>query len=186
MKTFFTKYKILIAIVVVLLVLNLSVLATIFFHNYRYRHVTSRPGLTQPLMPFREGMFLRDELRLNEHQFTQFRSDRDAYQKHVANLEGNIQKKKMQLLAELIKTSPDTDKIKSISDEIGQLQTKLLVETSDYYFDIRKLCNDEQKILLDRFFTRVINGEEYMPDRFLRRGSRRIINNNRSNIRNDD
>lgn len=188
MRTFFTKYRILTGVVILLLILNLTVLTTVLINNNRYRNLPDRPVMMmQHITPFREGMFLRDELRLNENQYTTFRSSRDAFQKKAVRIGNDIQKKKIQLLDEMTKTQPDPDKIKKTGEEIGQLHSKMLEATSAYYDEIRKICNPEQKMLLDDFFTRVINGEEYnltRERRQLLRRFRRDENNNRPTNRN--
>lgn len=182
MRTFFTKYKILTGVVILLLILNLTVLTTILINNNRLRNLPDRPVMMmQHMMSFRQGMFLRDELRLNEDQYAKFRSSRDAFQKKAARIENDIQKKKIQLLNEMTKAQPDPDKIEKTGDEIGLLHSKMLEATSVYYDEIRKICNPEQKILLDDFFTRVINGEEYNFTRERRQPLRRFRRNENNN-----
>ncbi len=188
MRTFFTKYRILTGVVIFLLILNLTALTTILINNNRFRDLPDRSVMMmRHATSFREGMFLRDELRLNEQQYATFSSSRDAFQKRAARIENDIQKKKMQLLNEITKAKPDPDIVKKTGDEIGQLHSEMLEATSAYYDEIRKICNPEQKILLDDFFTRVINGEEYNLTRERRqplRRSRRNENNNRLMNRN--
>lgn len=159
-------------LVIVLIVLNISILATFLFRSSRYRSIRERPFPVLANIPNREGIFLRHELGLDENQFMRFRTIRDVYQRKAAGIEKDIQEKKDQLLDEMVRADPDTDRISRIGDEIGQMHAKLLRETGNYYLDIRDLCNEEQKVRLDVFFTRVIKGEENLanPERRLPNG----------------
>lgn len=169
MKTFFNKNKWPTLLVILLIVLNISILATFLFRSNRYRNLPERPLALQSVIPNREGIFLRNELGLDDSQYMRFQNIRDSYQRKAAGIETDIQHKKDQLLDEMVKAEPDSERINRIENDIGQMHAQLLSETGNYYFKIRDLCNEEQKERLDDFFSRVITAPENntIPDRRL-------------------
>ena len=75
----------------------------------------------------------------------------------------NIQKKRMELFEELKKPNSNPEKIRQISAEIGQLHTRLNLEMSNYYNQIKNICLPEQKERLYQFFMNTLEHEQRMP-----------------------
>ena len=59
---------------------------------------------------------------------------------------------RFQMIDELAERQPDMEKTDSICSAIGELHRQLKVSTSDYYINIKAICNEEQQQMLHGLF----------------------------------
>ena len=160
MKSFFTRNKILAWLVIFLLILNLSVIATVLITNNKQAKSMSLPAVTKRHPGPGAGMFLRTELDMSDQQFLQFNQARIKYQARARELNRQLSVFKKNYYDELMKGNPDPDIIRITCDSIGARHVQLMQETGSYYLEIRKLCNNDQITRLNKFFSGVIQSDD--------------------------
>jgi hypothetical protein len=184
MKSFFTRNKILVWLVIILLILNLSVIATVLYTTNKQAKQITLPAVTSRHPTPGQGIFLRTELDMTDEQFLQFNQARTTYQARARELNRQLTLFKKNYYDELMKSNPDQDIIRSSCDSIGARHVQLMQETGSYYLEIRKLCNNDQITRLNQFFSGVIQSDArpMMHERGMRaqpgRRGRNYRNNN--------
>lgn len=159
MKTFFTKFKVIIWLTVFILLINVTILATMFFYNYKKS--TSAPYHFHPHnTQMHDGSYMQKRLNLSGHQFEKFTSARMSFQKNAWDIKNQLRDLRIDFLSELKETEPDTIKIQKISEEIGRLHTELKIETSRYYLNLKHICNIDQQNELNDIFMMMMDGED--------------------------
>lgn len=184
MKNFFLQNRIMTWIVVFLLVLNISVIATILFNKYHQYKIVSHPVAEMRQQVTRPGMFLKEELDLNDAQYEKFHDARMAYQKSAHEINMKLNEKKREYLNEIMEKSPDRQILQTCCDSIGFLHANLMKETGSYYNEIRLLCNDGQIIKLNAFFLEALPYENttMMRGRGMRYGPKNGARTFRNNM----
>lgn len=138
---FFTKKKLTTWAIVILVILNLSTLATLWFLELK------RP----PLLPSpRSGIgdvqpFLRRKLGLSEEQERQFRELRQRHFDRTNAMMDEIHQLKKEVMAELFVPQPDVEKVRRLSDEIGARQAELERLLFFHFQDLKAVCKPKQR-----------------------------------------
>lgn len=161
------KRKHFIWIIAVLTVINLSAIATIYYHvNFQeeapvreFYGPDSEPG-PQDVRP---GRFFREELNLTPEQHMQFRDLRRNFHMQANDLTYKMQIKRNEMITELAKEEPDIAKLKQIARDIGDMHTELKELTMEYYLGMKEVCTPEQEEKLYRIFEVLINRDGGMP-----------------------
>jgi hypothetical protein len=182
MRTFFNNNKALMWVIIAMLVLNIAAFTTIIIQ--RKTQAVATPSLPRPFPgDVRPGIYLREELGLDDGQFAQFTHARDQYQLTARRTHLRLMEKRKDFLNALFEDNADSAFMKATSDSIGLLHARLIEETGAYYQTIRALCREDQVGKLNAFFSRVvIEGENTgMPHRGAMRGSRGRMENPRRN-----
>jgi hypothetical protein len=151
MKTYFTKFRILLWVVLILTVLNLSVIGTLIYRYYNQRRIITR-HLEMPMMRHQPPSYLKKELNLSDDQFRQFQSAREAHQEHMMAIHERLGQMRSAYLDELMKEHPDTLALQAWRDSIGNLHGGMMKATGMYYANIRRICNPNQVSRLNTFF----------------------------------
>ena len=159
MKTFFTKYKLLIWVVLILLIINISAITTIFYRNILLGRIITRPPAIMRFHRPGPGVFLKDELNLSDDQFSKFNETRTNYQKAVLDMNRQINTIKKNYMHELMVEKPDKALMEATCDSIGAIHVRLMQETGKYYNQIRQLCRDDQVEKLNTFFIRAMQDD---------------------------
>ena len=183
MKTFFNNNKTLLWIIIALLVLNITAFTTILVQ--RKQQVLATPGIPKPFPEgVRPGIYLREELGLDDEQFLQFNKARDQYQRTAHYTHLRLMEKRKVFLNALYENNADSAIIKATCDSIGMLHSQLLTKSGAYYHTIRALCREDQIDKLNAFFSSVIiEGDNA---RMSRRGSMRGGPGRSGNTRRND
>jgi Spy/CpxP family protein refolding chaperone len=161
MKTYFTRYRILIWLVIILLVINISAITTIFLGiNIRDR---KEPGPFQKRIEMHrhhDGRFFEQSLNLSPDQHAQFKASRHRFFSEARKLAGQMHDKRVEFVNELASAEPDTLKLQEIADEIGSLHSKLKYQTYKHYIEMKNICNKEQEEELTRIFKSMLYKED--------------------------
>jgi Spy/CpxP family protein refolding chaperone len=161
MKTYFTRYRILIWLVIILLVINISAITTIFLGiNIRDR---KEPGPFQKRIEMHrhhDGRFFEQSLNLSPDQHAQFKASRHRFFSEARKLAGQMHNKRVEFVNELASAEPDTLKLQEIADEIGSLHSKLKYQTYKHYIEMKNICNKEQEEELTRIFKSMLYKED--------------------------
>jgi Spy/CpxP family protein refolding chaperone len=135
---FFSKNKIVFWLLIFLVVINLSALAT-FLIFY------SRPSaaLVQPLSE-KPGSALQKELTLTPDQSNAVEEILAEYRKITDPIAENIREYRVQILDELAGEKPDTGRINHFADSICFLQWQMQRANVGQYMSLKEICNPEQ------------------------------------------
>lgn len=158
-----TDNRPLIWIIVLLVVFNVSTLATIGYHI-----VKSKKGdrVEQNLTPSKgnvavqyNGRFFRDSLGLSHEQMDKFRSINHHFRSDANDITLSLAKLRQRMMQNMSGAKPDTILLNNLSDSIGVLHARLKRDTYQYYLDIRGICNKEQQAKLKSIFEKIFNSE---------------------------
>lgn len=149
---YFTKKRLIIWTVVVLVVLNISALATILYE----RNLNCSPAPVQKAdenQRFREiNRFMREDLNLSPSQTNKIYRLRKENYLNSKKILIALDEKRKEMLTELQKEQPDQNKLNEIATEIGNLHRDLKLETIHYFMKIKDMCTTDQQIKLNRLF----------------------------------
>ena len=155
MKTFFNSNKVLIWVIIALLVLNITAFTTVLIQ--RKHQTLSTPVMSHPFpVGVRPGIYLREELGLDDEQFIRFNLAREQYQRTAHHTNLRLMEKRKVFLNALFENDVDSAIILATSDSIGLLHAQLLQESGAYYHTIRAICREDQVNKLNAFFSRVV------------------------------
>jgi hypothetical protein len=184
MKTFFNNSKALLWVIIALLILNLAAFTTVIIQ--RKTQTAASPVMTRSFPGgMRPGIYLREELDLDEEQYAQFTHAREQYQLTTHQTHLRLKAKRKDFLNALFEGNADSAFMKITCDSIGLLHTRLVEESGAYYHTLRALCRENQVGKLNAFFSRVVieEGNTRMPHRGAIRGGRgRMVNPRRNDF----
>ena len=148
-----SKNQILTWAVVLLVIMNVVTIGTILYHNYSENQKKDNIGIsTGSGVNMLNGKFFRQTLGFNEQQMDAFREINRSFRPLVIDLTFGIDSLKNVMFTELQKPAPDTLKLNSMSEQIGQRHGRLKYETYKFYLSIKKVCISEQTAELERAF----------------------------------
>jgi Spy/CpxP family protein refolding chaperone len=169
MKTYFTRYRILVWLVIILLIINISAITTIFLGLNVGDRKETRPFHRRIEMHRHQDVrFFEESLNLSPDQHAQFKASRHKFFSEAKKLAGQMHDKRVEFVNELASPEPDTLKLMEIADEIGNLHSKLKYQTYKHYIEMKKICNKEQEEKLTRIFKSML----YKEDGFISPGGR--------------
>ncbi len=151
------QQKILIWSAVVLLVLNVSTLATIAFHTLSDNESPSADQTenTNKLNANSEkfsGRYFRDKLAFSTDQMNDFFVINKRFRSEAFSIQDQLTEIRKNMLEEMSAEKSDTLKLNKLSTELGSLHARLKVISSRYYLDIKELCTPDQKNMLKEIF----------------------------------
>lgn len=87
---------------------------------------------------------------LTEEQQEQIKELRLDHMKAMQNYRNEFQEKRANLRTLQTQDSPDMNKINDKIEELGELKTEMHKESAEHRQEIRKMLNDEQKLIFDQ------------------------------------
>jgi Spy/CpxP family protein refolding chaperone len=158
------RSKILIGIILILLVINVSALATFLYNNYSKQRRFNEIRKTQEQVQI-SGVhrYMREELKLTDDQFKQFNEIGRSNFINSRDIAFKLDEKRIEFIDELTKDNPDDEKLNSLAREIGDLHYELKMNTIKHYFEFKELCNPEQQKALEKLFMKMIQREDRFP-----------------------
>jgi len=144
---FFLRNRVIIWILGGLLIITLSVLASMVYHTWTEpEEVMSQPGCTSSCQ------MLFSELELNADQQEQMDDILNHFRDSSAALVTELRQSRLALMEELRSDLPDTLHIMQVSEEIGKTQTRMTRLAANQYLHIRSICNPEQRQALSNVY----------------------------------
>lgn len=140
--------------IIALVIMNLSTLATILYHQYK----TETPDTTLTATQWEtkankfSGRYFRDKLNLDASQMNKFREINPGFRRQVRSISMELDNYRKEMMLEMTANS-DTNKLNALSDSIGQLHSHLKKLTYRYYLDLRSMCTPEQQKQLEQLFS---------------------------------
>jgi Spy/CpxP family protein refolding chaperone len=149
--------------IVALVVMNLSTLATILYHQNQSKVPSGDSAkLQQQLETDAEkfsGRYFRDKLNLDGNQMDKFRKINPVFRQQARAITIELAAKRKQMLVEMASASADTNKLNALSDSIGILHSNLKKLTYKYYLDLKGICNAEQQKQLEQLFNEMFTND---------------------------
>jgi Spy/CpxP family protein refolding chaperone len=154
-----TKIKLLTGTTVLLILLNVVVVAFVWFGHHQPRPDRRGPG------PDRSEVIIR-ELKLDDAQRSQFEKLRDEHHHAVMNI-NERDRKAHEALFDLIKNGKDsTAAADSLINEIAENRKQIEHVTFVHLVQVRKICTAEQQKIFDDIVIRLFkHGPEGPPPR---------------------
>jgi len=151
--------------IVALAIMNISTLATVFYNrnNSSAEEVpVNISSLTEPETTSIEysGHYFRDNLNLNRYQMDRFSQFNPPFRQQARNINTNLKKIRHRILSEMAAENSDINRLNILSDSLGILHSDLKKITTQYYLNIKELCNQEQKEKLEQMFLKMYIGNE--------------------------
>jgi len=147
------KTKLLTWAVVLLVVLNLTTIATILYHNYKESAEKETIVLGNESNDRLNGRFFRQTLGFNNKQMETFRDANREFRPNANTIIFQIDSLKSEMFTELEKTHSDSLRLNNLSRETGNLHAELKIETNRFYLKIKSVCTPEQLKKLQITFT---------------------------------
>lgn len=158
-----TKKTLLILLIIVLVVINISALVTIIF---------SKNSVSPPEKPFENQMieevesrgmyhFIRDELKLSDEQFDQFRVIHKTNMIKSRKIAIELSGKRREMMTEIAKENPNQEKLDGIAKEIGELHYQLKLNTINHFLELKEICNEEQQESIQRLFMKLLSDQDH-------------------------
>jgi Spy/CpxP family protein refolding chaperone len=141
---FFIRYKVFAWILAGLLVIALSALGTMVWHVW---FESDKEVIVQQTPPgcSTSCMILTSELDLNPNQNRDVETIISRSRQSSSGVVTALHEKRNELLEELTKDAPDTTILKRISEEIGEIQGRLMMNAVDQYLQLRDVCDPDQQ-----------------------------------------
>ncbi len=127
-----------------LLVINISAFTTILFLNKQNNTFTTENK------KFSSDEFIRKELKLNDKQFKKVSAlDNNVFRSYQLLLDMQCETN-FGILDELSSEHPSKERLDSLARRMGNLKGAITRQTIRHFLNIRKICNPEQKLLLQK------------------------------------
>lgn len=173
---YFSRKKIVILVIAVLLVINIASISTIIYHSYENKRIQKH--LQQERTSMRN---LKQELNLKPEQLEKMNElGKTFYQNTRAILE-KMHGVRIALINEMSSANPDTAKMFAMADDIGLLHAQIKRETVRHFLELKKNCTPEQFEQFLKMFHRLLMDGDYnrWPNR--QGNERRPMDGNRGN-----
>ena len=134
----FTKNRVSNWIIILLVIMNLGTLGTILFLHFK------QPSLPRNGGPDPAQHFLERELHLTEEQAQQFEELRKEHFLQSKAINDEVHQLKSAIMEELFSSSPDSEKVERLAEEIGKKQAELEQLRFQHFLALKSLCQPEQ------------------------------------------
>ncbi len=140
----------------VLLVINLTVIATILIQAYvaKPKPVSNVSGSVASLD------FLRQELDLTDEQYRELAIMNDKTFRAYNIVVDMLCETNLSLLEEIIKEDSDQEVLDALIRRIGTLNSSLKRETVKHFLAVKSVCDEDQKQKMALLFKRMLELEE--------------------------
>jgi len=145
--------------VVILVLLNVSTIATILYHNYQEKIEKQDIVLdTEGQNPL-NGRYFRQTLGFTDTQMEVFRVVNHEFRPNANNIILRIDSLKSEMFTEIKKPVSDTIKLNALALETGKLHAELKRETNRFYLKIKAVCTASQLEKLQDAFSPLFRNE---------------------------
>jgi len=172
-----TKKHLITGLIIFLVVVNIAALSTIIYRNRTISQPPENDYVQFKQKVDEQGMyrFFRNELQLSKDQYIHFREINEKNRQQSREIVRTLHYKRLEMVEEISKESPDNKKLDQIAREIGTLHYELKRNTYHHFIDLKELCNKEQQEHLQHLFMRMIDGQDFdkRPRRMNRHPERR-------------
>ncbi len=128
-----SKYKILVFIVAIVILMNLVLIGFLFTNKDRGPRNRVEPKA-----------IIIEKLHFNASQIAVYENTIQQHQRKIRDLDDAIREQKNLLYSMLPKKNADTTKVDSIINNIAQLQKEIEHTHYNHFLEIKKICTTEQ------------------------------------------
>ncbi len=154
-------YRSLVWIIAILTATNLSMGISFLYHKQQDKKFMNQIEEAAIKVPSeRRTRFFREQLNLDSGQLTQFRELNRNYNKTAWQISHQLEVLRREMVQELGRENSNKKVLKSISSQIGELHSELKDKTIDYYLEMKKVCNEEQRNKLNEIFISMLKKNE--------------------------
>lgn len=146
-----SKYRTLIAIIVLLLITNIAVLAYFMLN----KKPQERGGRNDKTRPGFEAV-LQKEVGFNEQQIAQFKTLKSQHWATAKRKMEELKKVKLNLFNLTKEESPSDSVINNLADSIASLQKQIELNSFQHFKATRKICTTEQQPSYDSLMRKII------------------------------
>ncbi|MHA7109932.1 Spy/CpxP family protein refolding chaperone [Sunxiuqinia elliptica] len=155
----FTKTKILMWLVIILLVTNISTIISFIYHSQEEHKL---PAKTESIaVPGEQRTrFFKEQLDLTADQLVLFREANRNFNREARAVTGEMEQLRAELVAEMVRAESDTARLEQISTLIGAQHKQLKTITYAFFLDLKAICSPEQNEKLARIFQSLISADQ--------------------------
>lgn len=146
------KTQILIWTVVLLVILNLTTIGTVIYHNYNEKTDSQSIVLDTGGNILLSGRYFRQNMGFNDSQMNVFREANREFRPKANQIIFKIDSLKNEIFTELKKQHTDTIRLNRLSHETGIQHENLKRETNRFYLKIKAVCTLTQLQQLQNTF----------------------------------
>ncbi|MFZ5516676.1 MAG: Spy/CpxP family protein refolding chaperone [Candidatus Zhuqueibacterota bacterium] len=158
----FTKNRLTIITIILLVIFNLITLAIIWSEKIR---PSGRPLAQHPIeQRIRTVMFLKNELGLKPDQVREYRTLRSQYRERMRTNSEEIRMLKKELLNQLFQDKIDSLEVERIIGRIGDKQEHIERLTLGHFHQLKKLCGNDQQQKLHRLLGELFRPPDRPPE----------------------
>ncbi|NCC47363.1 MAG: hypothetical protein EOM16_10110 [Bacteroidia bacterium] len=148
------KIKILVMAVIALALLNITTIITVFLKKQGQKEAVTGKMIDQPEVDYK-GHFFTFYLQLDSLQIEQFKIVNEEYLKHKRSYSKEIGQLTVALANHINSAGGRIGEIPYYTSIINN-HKQLKYENYKYYYNVRSICNESQKALLDSFFSSIL------------------------------
>ncbi|MEY1639993.1 Spy/CpxP family protein refolding chaperone [Tenuifilum osseticum] len=141
---YFTKTRVLVAIIVVLGVTLLATIGTMVYGYYKQKQFADNVARNPQERMEQQANFLRDRLNLTPSQEDIFRKSRDEFHEKTVDINRKLQRVSIEIINELSSPEPDLKLIDSLVEHYGELHKAEKKVMIDHLMEIKSACTPEQ------------------------------------------
>jgi hypothetical protein len=158
---YFTRKNVITALIIVLLVVNVTALLTFVLrpHFLFSGHERSYCPRNNP------RDFFKEELNLTEEQSLKFEQLRKNHRDTLENMMLQMKETRQVISSEMMKVKPDSVLLFSKTDELGDIYAAIRKLNILHYWRMKEICDDPQKQKLDSVFNKIFCCEDRMLGR---------------------
>jgi hypothetical protein len=149
-----------------------------WYHRQQEKETISKIEDGKVEMPSEQRTrFFREQLSLGPDQLETFRELNRDYNRNARNISYQLENLRVEMVEEMGEKNPNPEKLRDISQNIGQLHSELKDLTIKYYLDMKEACDENQQEKLNEIFLSMSKAKEdvSLPQRG--RGNRGNRNN---------
>ena len=135
---FFHKNRFAFWVMIILIIINISALASFFLLTRHAASPTCCPA------DGKQGHSITNELGLSAVQTEKVSFINQNYKAHAEPIAASIKDTRSAILNELEQQNPDTNLLNRLTSELSVLQKNIQQENIKQYMELKKVCNQEQ------------------------------------------
>ncbi|MBN1252475.1 MAG: hypothetical protein JXR51_16725 [Bacteroidales bacterium] len=164
------KKRTIIAIIIFLLLLNISAISTIVYHKIQYNDIRNNSeqynsgnrNIRNPHM--RVKKFIKEELGLTDKQFESYCKLKDQNINNSQVIFEKINENKKLIIDEIKEKDPDTLLLDNFAKNIGELHAQIQLETIKHFLEVKKILNENQIEKFELLLSKMNNHQMHMRE----------------------
>ncbi|MBI4811362.1 MAG: periplasmic heavy metal sensor [Ignavibacteriales bacterium] len=145
------KTRILIGVIIVLIIINITVIAFVFFSP----HIEKEPQMLEGRGPS-AALFLEKELGFSEEQKNEFAKLRRDHLRKTQIIRQELKKMKDSFFELIKEDTMNRTKLREYLAAIGQKESDINLVTFEHFKNVRAICNSEQRQKFDAIIQEVL------------------------------